>query len=188
LAPVRSHYWITESRAPFDSPHPILIMPDARAYARPEIGRMLFGIRDAHSAYVTPDNLPADIAGFSFDDDHSGWGALQAGIGPLLRYCPALEYTGIEHYISGPSAYTPDGSFVIGPVSDLEGFIAVTGCCGAGIAHSAGFGRSAAALALGLDLPYDLTPYRPERFGEFDPLSNDFCYRCAASRSAKTAA
>jgi len=107
---------------------------------------------------------------------------------PHLEYCPVLAHAALEHYVAVPSAYTPDGAFVVDKVATAEGLIALTGCCGAGIAHSAGFGRSGAALALGGDLPYDLTPCRPERFGEFDPMSDDYCRRCAATRARKTAA
>jgi 4-methylaminobutanoate oxidase (formaldehyde-forming) len=188
LAPVRSHYWITESAAPFDSSFPVVMLPDARAYARPEVGHTIVGIRDARSAWVTPQELPAELTGFAFGDDPTGMEAFAAGVGPLLGYMPALAEVGIKDYICGPSAYTPDGAFVIGRVAALEGFVAVGGCCGAGIAHSAGFARAAAALVGGEAPPYDLSPYDPDRFGAVDPCSAELCARCAASRSTKTAA
>lgn len=188
LAPVRSHYWITESAAPFDESFPVVMLPDAKAYARPEVGHTIVGIRDAHSAWVTPQDLPADLSGFAFGDDPTGLTAFAEGVAPLLRYMPALESIGIKDYICGPSAYTPDGAFVIGKVGALEGFVVAGGCCGAGIAHSAGFARAAAALVLGDASPYDLSAYDPNRFPGIDPLSAEFCARCAASRSAKTAA
>lgn len=188
LAPVRSHYWITESVPPYDRPHPVMVMPDAKAYARPEVGSMLLGIRDAHSAYVSPGNLPSDISGFSFDDDFDGWRALEAGFEPVLAYAPSLAEATFKHYVSGPSAYTLDGRFVIGRTAHTENLVVVAGCCGAGIAHSSGFGMSGAALALGEDLPFDIAPYDPDRFGEFDPTTEDFAARCAATRSGKTAA
>ncbi len=188
LAPVRSHYWITESAAPFDTSFPVVMLPDARAYARPEVGHTIVGIRDARSAWVTPQDLPAELTGFAFGDDPTGMDAFAEGVGPLLRYAPALETAGIKDYVCGPSAYTPDGAFVIGSPAAVRGLVVVGGCCGAGIAHSAGFARAAAALVTGVEPPYDLSPYDPDRFGTVDSRSDELCERCAASRSAKTAA
>ena len=188
LAPVRSHYWITRSGGVFETEFPVMILADAKAYARYEVGAMLFGIRDTRSAAVSPVKLPADISGFSFDDDHDGWQALASGIGPLTPYCPALNDSPISHYVSGPSAYTPDGAFVMGRTQAAEGFIALGGCCGAGIAHSAGFGRTAAALVSETAPDYDISFYDPDRFGTFDPTTDEFANRCAASRSSKVTA
>jgi 4-methylaminobutanoate oxidase (formaldehyde-forming) len=188
LAPVRSHYWITEATRPFDTSFPVVMLPDARAYARPEVGHTIIGIRDARSAWVTPQDLPAELTGFAFGEDPTGMDAFVDGVGPLLRYAPALEATGIKDYVCGPSAYTPDGAFVIGTPAAVGGLVVVGGCCGAGIAHSAGFARAAAALVTGGEPPYDLSPYDPDRFGTVDSRSAELCERCAASRSAKTAA
>lgn len=187
MAPVRSHYWITE---PFDAVSmdgAVVIMPDVSAYARPEVGGLLFGLRDRESAFASPNDLPNDLAGFAFDDDYDGWRALEENGAAFRAVCPALETVAIAHYVSGPSAYTPDGKFVIGTIPGLDGFVAAAGCCGAGIGHSAGIGSAAAALARGEDPPYDLAMYDPARFGAFDPFDPAFLKRCAAARSAKQA-
>ena len=46
MAPVRSQYWITEHAPIFPRNGAIVFMPEIRAYARPEIGGLLFGIRE----------------------------------------------------------------------------------------------------------------------------------------------
>ncbi|MDX1365772.1 MAG: FAD-dependent oxidoreductase, partial [Arenibacter latericius] len=46
MAPVRSQYWITERAEIFPSDSPMVLLPDAQAYARPEGGSLLFGIRE----------------------------------------------------------------------------------------------------------------------------------------------
>ena len=56
--------------------------------------------------------------------------------------------TQIAHYVAGPSAYTPDGQFVLGSVPDVEGFYVASGCCGSGIGASGGVGRAIADLAI----------------------------------------
>lgn len=187
MAPVRSHYWITAPADAFPTDGAVVIMPDASAYARPEVGGLLFGLRDRVSAVADPNDLPSDLSGFAFDDDYEGWGALAENGAAFTALCPALESTPVAHYVSGPSAYTPDGKFVIGTVPGLDGFVAAAGCCGAGIGHSGGIGRAAAALAGGETPPYDLTMFDPARFGAFDPFDPAFLQRCAAARSSKKA-
>ena len=46
MALTRSQYWITEKDAIFPVNSPIVLLPDAQAYARPEGGSLLFGIRE----------------------------------------------------------------------------------------------------------------------------------------------
>ncbi len=43
MAPIRSHYWITSKAPEFKKPQPYVILPDANAYARTEMGGLLFG-------------------------------------------------------------------------------------------------------------------------------------------------
>ena len=53
MAPVRSHYWITVEYPLFSPLQPFVILPDARAYARPESHRLLFGFRETQSVAVS---------------------------------------------------------------------------------------------------------------------------------------
>jgi sarcosine oxidase subunit beta len=68
----------------------------------------------------------------------------------------------------------------------VEGFLAATGCCGAGIAACGGVGLALATLAAQGASPVDLSAFRADRFGPIDPLSLEFQQRCAAARSHKT--
>ncbi|WP_188261436.1 FAD-dependent oxidoreductase [Azospirillum tabaci] len=187
-APVRSQYWITEPR-PDLFPHglPTLVMPDAGAYARPELGALLFGLRGRRSVAFDPAALPNDTGGLDLADSDGGWETLEEGWRPLARLCPPLFQAGIAHYLSGLSTYTVDGRFVLGAVPEVEGLLMATGCCGAGIAASGGIGQAVAALALGEVAPIDLSPFAPGRLGAVDPFSPSLRAACAAARSGKTA-
>ena len=110
MAPVRSQYWITAPHPLFAGRHPIVLLPDARAYARPEIGSLLFGLREAKSVHVDPWGLPEDISGLRLSNESEGWDSLMEGIPALARYFPAIEQIGIAHHIAGLSTYTPDGN------------------------------------------------------------------------------
>ncbi|MBK8535055.1 MAG: FAD-binding oxidoreductase [Candidatus Competibacteraceae bacterium] len=183
-APVRSQYWIAAPHPLVPRRHPFTIIPEARAYTRPEVGGLLFGLREAQSVSVDPRTVPDDLANLSFGDD-LGWESLSEGTALLERFLPALPELAIQSYITGPSTYTPDGLFVLGATPGVEGLLLATGCCGAGIAASGGIGRAVAALAADQTPPFDLSPFQPGRFGAVDPFDPMFRRRCEQARSGK---
>jgi 4-methylaminobutanoate oxidase (formaldehyde-forming) len=185
MAPVRSHYWITASHASFSPDQPFVLLPDARAYARSESNRLLFGFREKESVSVDPLKLPARMNGYVFSEDPNGGGSLLEGIPDLENFIPIIEELEISSYVKGFSNYTPDGNFVLGDVPGLNGFLAATGCAGAGIAMSGGIGRFISDLVMGRAPFVDAAPHRIDRFGQIDSLDPDFIQRCADARSEK---
>lgn len=190
MAPVRSHYWLTVADERFPRGEPTVVMPDARAYARPELGALLFGLRERQGTSVDPRDLPRDMSGYAFADDPGGWASLAAGAPALLRYCPAIGSVGIRGYVAGASTYTPDGLFLAGPVPGIDGLFVAGGCCGAGVAASGGLGELMAAMALGEAPRIDAAPFALDRFGDrfgpVDPSDPGFRARCVATRSGKS--
>ena len=185
LAPIRSHYWITSKAPEFKKAQPYVIFPDANAYARTEMGGLLFGIRDRISLSYDPRELPSDLTELRFNEDPDGWNVLEEQGSELARFYPGLESTPIANYIAGPSTYTPDGQFVLGSVPDVEGFLVATGCCGAGIGASGGVGSAIADLAIEGQTRFDLEGFRTDRFGRIDAFSSEWMKRCANARSKK---
>lgn len=183
-APVRSHYWITERDPLFPVRHPVAFLPDARAYTRPELGGLVFGLRERRAVFADPKSLPWDISGYAFSDDPDGGRALEEGSVDLVRFIPSLGRVGIAHYVSGISDYTPDGLPVVGRLDGVEGLLVVSGC-GAGIAVSGGLGRAVAELTAGQECPLDLAPFAPGRFGAVDPFDPAFRRLCADARARK---
>jgi len=185
VAPVRSHYWITSKAPEFKKPQPYVILPDANAYARTEMGGLLFGIRDRVCLSHDPRQLPSDLSELRYNQDPEGWNVLGEQGPELARFYPGLETTRIAHYISGPSTYTPDGQFVLGSVPDIDGFLVATGCCGSGIGASGGIGSAIAELAIEGETGFDLESFRTDRFGRIDAFSPEWMQRCADARSNK---
>jgi len=185
MAPVRSHYWITASYSSFTPDQPFVILPDARAYARPESNRLLFGFRESKSVSVDPRDLPERMNGYIFNQDSNGWESLLEGIPDFGKFFPLIEEIAISNYIKGFSNYTPDGNFVLGKFLTLDGFLAATGCSGAGLAMSGGIGRFISELVAGREPFVDPTPHRIDRFGEIDPVDPEFIQCCAEARSGK---
>lgn len=187
MAPVRSQYWITQHAPHFARNGAIVLMPEIQAYARPETGALLFGVREQNAVAANPRTLPADLSRLVFDADNTdGFDDLVENADKLNRYFAHFEQTGIAHHISGPSCYTPDGALVLGEAEHISGLYFATGCNGGGIAFAAGMGRVIAELIEG-EQPYtDIAAHRPERFGDFDAFVPEFLQRCANSRSNKT--
>jgi sarcosine oxidase, subunit beta len=184
-APVRSHYWITAPQPGWPREHPIVYLPDARAYARPEVGGLLLGVQEPQSRTYDARGLPADIADFPLSDPDDDWTVLADSAPALRPYIPQLDDLPLAHHITGLSTYTPDGRFLIGRAGPLEGFYVAGGCCGTGVSASGGIGASLASVVLGEAPAIDLADFRPDRFGPIEPYGEAFRELCAAARAGK---
>lgn len=185
MAPVRSHYWVTARHHSFLTQQPFVLLPDARTYARPESHRLLFGFREKESVSVDPRELPEKMNGYIFKQDPNGWDSLLEGTPDFENFLPIIEELEISSYIKGLSNYTPDGNFVLGNFPELNGFLAATGCAGAGIAMSGGIGRLISDLVAGRQPFADPAPHRIDRFGKIDALDPAFIQLCANARAGK---
>jgi len=186
-APVRSSYWITARHDRIRRTQPAVILPEARGYARPESGALLFGVREEVSRVADPRLLPDALDRWSMTTEEESWDLLAAAAPRLSRYLPLLEETGIAHFVEGLSTYTPDGMLVLGETAGLRGLFALTGCSGAGISVAGGAGRLVAELASGRAPFTDPAPHRPDRFGAAGaPFDESFRRRCGEARSRKT--
>ena len=184
MAPVRSQYWITERANIFPSDSPMVLLPDAQAYARPEGGSLLFGIRERKPLVTSPKKVPKDITDFVFSVDE-GMNDLFENGERLARFFPAFYDIGIKYYIAGFSGYTPDSQLILGPVQGTKGFLVASGCCGAGISVAGGVGLGISELASGRPNPMDFSEFGISRFGEIDPFEEQWLNKCAAARSNK---
>ena len=184
MAPVRSQYWITERSDLFPTNSPMVLLPDAQAYARPEGGGLLFGIREGKSLVASPKDVPKDITDFVFSADE-GMDDLFENGERLARFFPAFYDMGIKYYVAGFSGYTPDSQLVLGAVPGIKGFLVASGCCGAGISVAGGVGLGIAEMAAGRPNPLDFSEFEISRFGRIDPFGEEWLNRCAAARSNK---
>lgn len=185
MAPVRSHYWITEPTESYGGEHPVTILPDVAAYTRPEVGGLVLGVQESRSATFDARDLPDDPAAFSPTQGEEHWDVLADAYEAVAQFFPAIENARFSNYICGLSSYTPDGEIILGPVPGVSGFYAAAGACGSGIALSAGMGDVISDLVLGRKPAFDITPFRPDRFGQVDPFGEPFRERCAAARASK---
>jgi glycine/D-amino acid oxidase-like deaminating enzyme len=186
LAPVRSIYWLTSSNPDlFPAEMPMTFIPDAMVYLRPESGALLFGIRDRESLSFDPNKLPEAYDNYQFINDEDQWNLLLNETAGFQQFFPALYDTPISRCISGLSTYTADGKLVIGPSESITGFYAASGCMGAGVALSGGYGRLLMEIINGEKPFIDPSPFLPSRLGFLNPFSMDFMKRCSATRTGK---
>jgi 4-methylaminobutanoate oxidase (formaldehyde-forming) len=186
MAPVRSHYWITAPDRRFPPDMPFLVLPDARAYTRPEVGALLVGLRESRSVHADPRTLPEDLRGHVVAGDPDGWSSLEEGAPGFGAFFPGFGDVAIAHYVSGYSMYVPDGRSAVGRLPGVEGLFSGAGCSGGVLALAGGLGQGLAAMIAGAGAQVDLAPHDPARFGAFDPFSPEWGRRCADARSRKT--
>jgi len=185
MAAVRSQYWITDRHPLFPEQSPIVLLPDAQSYARPNHGGLLFGIRERNSLVEAPDRIPADVEEYQFSPDR-GMSDLSEVIDKLARFFPEIYDIPLKHYIAGFSCYTPDNYLSMGVPRGVKNLLLATGCVGAGVSVSGGVGLAFAELASGNPNPFDFSAFDLYRFGEIDPFSPQWLKRCADARSRKT--
>ena len=186
MVPTRSHFWVAAPDPVFAGDQPMTIHADAGAYTRPEVGGLLIGLQEKRSRTFDCRVLPEDIGTFSITEEGGQWDALVEGSARLAGFFPGVNDIRLESYVAGLSTYTPDGHFILGAIDRIPGLYVAAGCCGSGVMASGGIGDALARLILNENSPYDLSPFRPDRFGSIDPASARFQARCAAARAGKT--
>ncbi len=185
-APVRSHYWITAPSAAGRREHPLVYLPEARAYARPEVGGLLLGVQEPQSRAYDARMLPDDIGRMALTEAGEEWDLLVEHAETLRPWIPGLDQLKLAHHVAGLSTYTPDGRFLLGAAGAVAGHYVASGCCGNGVSASGGIGQAITELVLGLTPTFDLAPFQPERFAVADPYAPEHLAACAAARSAKS--
>jgi 4-methylaminobutanoate oxidase (formaldehyde-forming) len=186
IAPTRSHYWISTPNANYGGDFPIVMLPDARTYMRPEVDGMLIGVQEPQSVTFDARDLPGNINSFSPTKGEEHWDVIAGAMREIEAFFPEIEQAEFASYVSGLSTYTPDGNLVIGAVPGVDNFFTATGCCGHGIALSAGVGTTMSGLLHGDATPVELKPHDPNRFGKINPFSPEFRERCAKARAFKS--
>ncbi|KYP16589.1 FAD-dependent oxidoreductase [Flavihumibacter sp. CACIAM 22H1] len=183
-APVRSQFWITEPVRGLQQDAPIVLIPSANAYLRPEGNCLLFGIREQQSIAVAPGKLPMQMNDFLYSAD-KGFSELADVIHLLEPFYPEIYNVGIKSYMAGFSGYSPDACITAGACSGLDNLFVAGGDCGAGIALSGGLGQLMTALLSGSVAGEEIAVFRPDRFGSLDAGAESWLQQCAAARSKK---
>jgi glycine/D-amino acid oxidase-like deaminating enzyme len=159
IVPVLHEYFVTEPLPGWHAGLPCLRIPEVQVYARGESDRLLCGGFEHHATSIDPRTVEVSSALAARPD----WDVLGEFATSLTAFVPALAGAGISTTFQGWPAFSPDGRFLVGPVSAIRGLILAAGCNAHGVSGSAGL-----AMALVESLSGDPSPYvrslSPDRF------------------------
>jgi glycine/D-amino acid oxidase-like deaminating enzyme len=163
MVPIR-HQRVTTAPAPgVPGHHPVVRVTDASCYLRPEEGGYLYGFFEPDPTSYDLDRLPA---GFRTADIGEPVEVMEEARERLIPIFPILKELEILDYKRGLTTFAPDGAYLVGPVSQVEGLFAATGCAALGIAGSAAVGRWLANWNLRGEPGEDLSSVSLDRFGD----------------------
>jgi glycine/D-amino acid oxidase-like deaminating enzyme len=159
IVPVLHEYFVTEPVPGWHADLPCLRIPEVQVYARGESDRVLCGGFENNGTSVDPREVTVTSKLAARPD----WDVLGGFADALGAFAPALSGAGIAATFQGWPAFSPDGRFIVGPVSAIRGLAFAAGCNAHGVSGSAGL-----AMHLVESLTDDPSPYvqslSPDRF------------------------
>jgi 4-methylaminobutanoate oxidase (formaldehyde-forming) len=161
MIPIRHQRVTTVPVQDIPDHHPVVRVTDASCYLRPEEGGYLYGFFEP-----APTSYKDISAGFSTADIEEPVEVMKEARERLTPLFPVLEKLDIADYKRGLTTFAPDGAYLVGPVPQVEGLFAATGCAALGIAGSAAVGRWLADWIATGDPGEDLSSVSLGRFGE----------------------
>ena len=162
MVPIRHQRVTTVPVSGVPEHHPVVRVTDASCYLRPEEGGYLYGFFEPDPTSYDPE-LPA---GFHTAEIEEPLVVMEEARERLTPVFPVLKDLEIADYKRGLTTFAPDGAYLIGPVPQVEGLFAATGCAALGIAGSAAVGNWLAGWIAQADPGEDLSSISLGRFGE----------------------
>jgi glycine/D-amino acid oxidase-like deaminating enzyme len=159
IVPVLHEYFVTEPLAGWHADVPVLRVPEIQMYARGEGNRVLCGGFETRGTSLDPRTVRLDDAMRPQPD----WDVLAGFARSLGRFVPGLEDVAVLAAFKGWPAFTPDGRFIVGPVSAVPGLAFAAGCNAHGVAGSAGLAQHLVESLSGDPSPY-VASLTPDRF------------------------
>jgi glycine/D-amino acid oxidase-like deaminating enzyme len=159
IVPVLHEYFVTEPVPGWHAGLPCLRIPEVQVYARGESDRVLCGGFENRGTSLDP----RGVAVTSKLSARPDWDVLGGFAESLSVFAPEVAEAGIATTFQGWPTFSPDGRFIVGPVSVIRGLAFAAGCNAHGVSGSAGL-----AIHLVESLTGDPSPYvrslSPDRF------------------------
>jgi 4-methylaminobutanoate oxidase (formaldehyde-forming) len=163
LTPMQHQYALTESLpALAGQTLPNLRDPDKLVYLRQQGDTLVIGGYERNPRVFSVDAIPnrPDPTVYPFDRAH--FEPLYRG---AVERVPAVGSVGLSRGVNGLESFTPDGEFLLGPSTQVQGFWAACGFCAHGVSSAGGVGRVLAQWIVNGDPGVDLRNTALERFG-----------------------
>lgn len=159
---LRHQHWTTAPMDAVPRDLPVVRVPDASVYIRPEVGGLMLGGFEARPKAFRMADLPAS---FEIEHTEKDLGVLEELAGGLTEVFPPLEKAPVLKGCAGLPTFTPDGQYLLGAVPQTGGLYVAAGCNAIGIAGSLLVGEWMAELILEGRTRADTATQALTRFG-----------------------
>lgn len=137
LQPVEHMYVVTEPRPDFAG-FPVLRDLDRGIYIKGDTGKLVIGGFEPNAKCWDPHGPEGSRPFLEMPED---WDQFTPFMEAALALIPALETTGIQHFMNGPESFTADTRPLVGQAPGMDGLFVAAGMNSVGIMSSAGVGR-----------------------------------------------
>jgi glycine/D-amino acid oxidase-like deaminating enzyme len=159
IVPVLHEYFVTQPVVGWHADLPCLRIPEVQVYARGESDRVLCGGFENKGTSIDPREVTVASKLAARPD----WDVLGGFAASLSAFAAGVAEAGIAATFQGWPAFSPDGRFIVGPVSAVPGLVFAAACNAHGVSGSAGL-----AMHLVESLTRDPSPFvrslSPDRF------------------------
>ena len=140
LQAVEHMYVVTEPLANLPDPFPVIRDLDRGIYIKGDAGKLVIGGFEPNAKCWDAYGPEGDRAFLEMAED---WEQFAPFMEAALELCPALETTGIQHFMNGPESFTTDTRPLVGE-TNVDGLFVAAGMNSVGVMSSAGIGRALA--------------------------------------------
>lgn len=161
LVPCEHFYLLTKPIDGIESHLPTLSDHDGHLYLRDEGGGLLAGCFEPRGKPIDPATLGENFVFGLLNED---WDHFEPMMMNALHRIPALETAEVRMLLNGPESFTPDGSFILGEATEVDGLWLCCGMNSVGIATGGGAGWAIAHWITEGSAPYALDEVSPARF------------------------
>ncbi len=141
LQAVEHMYVVTEPMADLPDPFPVLRDLDTGVYIKGDAGKLVIGGFEPDAKCWNAHGPEGDRPFLELPED---WDQFAPFMEAALALMPALEHTGIQHFMNGPESFTADTRPLVGEAPSCDGLFVAAGMNSVGIMSSAGIGRALA--------------------------------------------
>ncbi|WP_340536900.1 NAD(P)/FAD-dependent oxidoreductase [Nocardioides sp. GXZ039] len=159
IVPVLVQYFVTAQTEGWTSASPCIRIPEVQVYARGEGSGVLVGGFESSGTSIDPRAVHVDATLARHED----WEVLGEFAEGMARVTPSVAGSGVRAVFTGWPGFTPDGRFLIGPVSALPGLAMAAGCNAHGVQGSLHLGRHLVESLSG-DVSPEVAAMSPDRF------------------------
>ncbi len=166
VAILEHQYLVTEAIPALEEDQavfPLVRDPDIRFYLRRERASLLFGSYAHAGRPGFADGPPDDFAHQLFPDSIDD---IAEVLDRAIEHIPLLGEAGVQRFVNGPIAYSPDALPLCGPAFGLPGFYHACGVQ-VGITQSAAVGKAISEWITEGETAWDLAAWDPRRFGDW---------------------